>query len=94
MEGKLFIFGAGVWGEMAYHYYKDKCPIAGFLDNSADMWGKSINGVLVYSPEILEKMNPDHIRIVIANKWRAKEIFDQLYHMQFPVKGTVRMNTL
>ncbi len=88
MEGKLFIFGAGVWGEMAYHYYKDKCPIAGFLDNSADMWGKSINGVLVYSPEILEEMNPDHIRIVIANKWRAKEIFDQLYH-QFGISQCI-----
>lgn len=84
MESKLFIFGAGVWGELAYHYYKNKCMIAGFLDNSADMWGKSINGVMVYNPKILEKVNPDTVRIVIANKWQYEEIFQQL-HDQFGI---------
>ncbi|MDE7322309.1 MAG: alpha-1,2-fucosyltransferase [Lachnospiraceae bacterium] len=88
MESKLFVFGAGAWGEMAYHYYKDKCLIAGFLDNSSDMWGKSINGIQIYNPKILGKMNLDNIRIVIANKWRGKEIFKQL-HDQFGISQCI-----
>lgn len=91
MESKLFVFGAGAWGEMAYHYYKDKCLIAGFLDNSADMWGKSINGVQVYNPQIIKKMNLDDIRIVIASKWRAKDIFEQL-HDQFGISQCIFFN--
>ncbi len=44
--------------------------------------------VTVEDHNVIGGLNPDHIRIVIANKWRAREIFDQLHH-QFGISQCI-----
>ena len=88
MGKKIVIFGAGEWGKMAYYYYKDKGEIECFVDNSHDLWGKKINGVNVCDPQILGQINLRDIQIVIANKWKSEQIFEQL-HEHFGVSECI-----
>ena len=88
MKEKLIIFGAGEWGRMAYYYYKDKCTIDCFLDNAPDLWGKTLNGIKVCNPQILEHIYSQDTRIVIANKRNSERIFEQL-HVQFGVSECI-----
>lgn len=88
MNKKVIIFGAGIWGRMAYYYYKDKCEIECFVDNSNDLWGKKIEGVSVRAPRIIGQIDLRDVRIVIANKWQSRQIFEQLYE-QFGISECI-----
>lgn len=88
MKKKIIIFGAGEWGVMAYYYYMDKCEIVCFCDNSSDLWGEKINGIEICSPQKIKEVDLQQVRIVIANKRRSKQIFEQLYN-QFGVSRCI-----
>lgn len=91
MGKKAIIFGAGKWGRMAYHYYKDKCEIKCFIDNSHDLWGKKINDISVCAPKILEQVNLRDTRIIIANRGQREQIFEQL-HAQYGIMECLFFN--
>lgn len=79
MRDKIIIFGAGKWGGMAYLYYRTQCEVLCFVDNCKELWGNSLEGIGIYGPEKLRKVDLAEVKIVIANKRRKKQIQEQLY---------------
>ena len=80
MGDKIIIFGAGEWGKNAYMYYKDKCEVLCFIDNSKELQGKYlIEEQKIYEPDILKAMDCSHIKVVIASKWNKEQMKEQLY---------------
>ena len=75
MKRKIVIFGAGEWGKVAYHYYKESCEIVCYIDNDKTIWNTVVNGLKVCSPEVLKEQK---YTIVIANKRYEEEIKEQL----------------
>ena len=75
MEKKIVIFGAGEWGKIAYHYYKEDMKIAYYVDNDQTIWDTKVNGLLVCSPDILKE---EKYIVIIANKRFENEIKTQL----------------
>lgn len=61
---KAFIWGAGTTGEKVYSEYKDKMHILGFIDSDISKQATKLNGVTIYSPDILKSC--DYDRIIIA----------------------------
>lgn len=75
MKKEIVIFGAGEWGRIAYHYYKESSTVSCYIDNDMTLWGLEVNGIKVCSPEILKKQR---YTVVIANKRYEAEIKRQL----------------
>ncbi len=69
------IWGAGKWGILAYFYYRNKYNLIGYVDSDKKLWGQRLNGLEIYSPQILEKIQA---KIIIANKNNSNEIKNQL----------------
>ena len=79
MKDKIAIFGAGQWGKTAYHYYKDKANVSCFLDNRESLWGSTVDGLEVLSPEEFSKLDLQEIVIVIAVSSGLEEIQKQIF---------------
>lgn len=79
MNDRIIIFGAGEWGKMAYYYYRTKCYIECFVDNSKVLCGTKIRGIKVWNPDILKSMDLSQIKIIVANKRQEKQIREQLF---------------
>lgn len=72
---KAVIFGAGVWGNVAYHYCKNKYNIIAYVDNNSKLWNTFLNGIPIKSPDIL--LN-NKVMVVLANLKCEKSIKEQL----------------
>lgn len=83
------IFGAGAWGDMAYHYCKNKYDVIAYVDNNFNIWNTCLNGIPVRSPEIL--LN-NKVMVVLANLNGEKKIKEQLlkdYGIEYVLKFSV-----
>lgn len=69
------IFGAGAWGNIAYHYCKNKYEIIAYVDNNSKLWNTSLNGIPVKSPDILIN---NKVMVILANLKCGKTIREQL----------------
>lgn len=65
------IWGAGRYGKAAYGYYKEHSNIAFYIDNDEKKWGSTLNGLKIYSPQILREKKAN---IIIALKNGQEEI--------------------
>lgn len=72
---RAVIFGAGAWGDIAYHYCKNKYDVIAYVDNNSNIWNTFINGIPVKSPKIL--LN-NKVMVILANKKCEKDIKEQL----------------
>lgn len=72
---KVVIFGAGVWGDVAYHYCKNKYEIIAYVDNNSKLWNTFLNGIPIKSPDILLNNN---VMVILANLKCEKGIKEQL----------------
>lgn len=72
---KIIIFGAGYWGDMAYHYYKKHYDIVAYVDNNEALWYSERNGIKILPPSILKD---EKVTVVIANSYHEGEIKEQL----------------
>lgn len=78
----IIIFGAGDYGNVAYHCFQDKCHVVAYIDNDAKRWGTRLNGVPITSPDVLkEKKYP----IMIAVKHFVEQIKKQL-HQEYGIE--------
>ena len=50
---KVIIFGAGRYGNTAYHFYENMCDIICYVDNNAQKWGTFLYDKEIVSPEVL-----------------------------------------
>ena len=64
---KIFIYGAGYYGEMVFENIKHKYKILGFIDSDKKKNSKFLKKKKIYSPRHLDKTNYDFI--IIASMW-------------------------
>lgn len=86
---KVIIFGAGVWGDIAYHYCKNKYEVIAYVDNNSNLWNTYLNGIPVKSPDIL--LN-NRVMVVLANLRCEESIKKQLlkqYGIEYVLKFSV-----
>lgn len=82
---EIVIFGAGEWGKLAYHYYKNVGKIVYYIDNDKTIWGTRVNDITVQSPAILKEGN---YTVVIANKRYENDIKNQLLN-EYNIKAVI-----
>lgn len=76
----IYIFGAGMYGrQLKANLSGQGIEPAGFLDNDAGKWGRSIDGLKCFSPEILKEKS--FARITVAMQDPA-EVEKQLKKLQ------------
>ena len=76
----IYIFGAGMYGrQLKANLSGQGIELAGFLDNDAGKWGRSIDGLKCFSPEILKEKA--FARITVAMQDPA-EVEKQLKKLQ------------
>lgn len=83
------IFGAGTWGDIAYHYCKNKYEVIAYVDNNSKLWSTDLNGIPIKSPNIL--LN-NKVLVILANLKCEKSIKEQLlkeYGIQCVLKFSV-----
>lgn len=75
---EIVIFGCGNHGSGIYRTLRDSgYSIISFLDNNTDLWGKTIDGVIIENPAKASENNSD-VRYIVANEKFADEIESQL----------------
>ena len=73
---KVYIFGSSQRGVEILHQLRSEYEIVGFVDNDESKWGKTVDGVLVYSPNELILCETKYL-VLIASIYH-KEIAKQL----------------
>lgn len=74
-DQNIVIFGAGKIGMKALAFYGKK--VAFFIDNNADLWGTTRQGILIKSVDEYIK-EAENYRVVIANLYNQKQMMIQL----------------
>lgn len=72
----LYIFGAGVLGEVMIDTWGWKYKFKAFIDNDTEKLGKNIGGVPVIS--LYKVVDRGSVSIIVVNKFHWKEIMEQL----------------
>ncbi len=83
------IFGAGAWGDVAYHYCKNKYEVVAYVDNNPKLWNTFLHGIPIKSPDFLVN---NKITVVLANLKYEKNIKEQLlkeYGIEYILKFSV-----
>lgn len=88
MKKEILIFGAGKYGKHAYLNYSSLYRVVGFIDNNLSLTEKTIFGIPVFSPDVLESETYRNIRIIIANYGHYKEIQKQLFY-EYGISDTI-----
>ncbi len=74
----IIIFGCGTYGSGIYHILLDKgYAITAFMDNDRNLWGGSINGCPIYSPDDVRKKGEEWF-FCIANETWYRQIEEKL----------------
>ncbi len=87
MMHRVIIYGAGSYGKLAYHYYRSKSIIIGFIDQNEELWGSKVEGITVFGPKDIDKICFDTI-VVIAVKHGIDNVQRLLYE-QYGIDTTV-----
>lgn len=82
-QDKIVFFGAGMIGQSALNFVRNSgLRVDFFVDNNVSLWGGEVNGLPVYSPEILR--NPGRYFIIVTtNEDHYCEVKRQLSEMEF-----------
>lgn len=73
---KLVVFGTGkLYQRYKSYFLKDNHRIIAFLDNNPDMWGKHMDGVQIYNPIDVMKMD---FEMIILMSLKENEMYEQL----------------
>lgn len=67
LEGKkLVLFGSGKYAKKFLESYGNDYPAYAIVDNNETRWGKSIHGVEVFSPDMLQKFDHGEYKVLIC----------------------------
>lgn len=96
---KVYIFGASVGGQTYYSLNKEKIEVLGFLDNDKKKHGTQLDGITIFTPEILkDKAQKEYDNIVISSMY-IDSIIAQLSSLgisedklSFPPKSQLKTN--
>ena len=76
---KLYIFGAGKYAVKFLDQFSEYYQIAGIIDNDESLWGKTLKGIEIYSPQILEK-EEDAYKVFVCIRF-FEDVIKQLEQM-------------
>lgn len=82
---KVIIFGAGPWGDLAYHYYSGQCEVVAYVDNNKDLWHTKKNGIEILPPVILKGTDA----VVVIATLRYEETIKQQLRNEYGVTHVV-----
>ncbi len=81
---RIMIFGAGQAGRMIAHWVPAGAEITGYIDNSQNLQGTTVNGLSVFSlQEALHDRCPDMIWLAVLNKEACADIKQQILRFGF-----------
>ena len=91
IKTRILIYGAGAAGVQlsASLRINNKYSIIGFIDDSSDLWNRTINGIKIYPPNFLLNKKSEIDKVLIAipslSKTRRKKILDDISSFGIPV---------
>ncbi len=75
---QVVIFGCGRYGYLACQWLeKRQYSVLSFMDNSSELWGKRINGILIRNPEEIPLLGK-HVKYLVASTLYYQDIVKQL----------------
>ncbi len=74
---KLYLFGSGIFAEKFLEQFGSDYEIEGILDNNPQKWGTKLEGIGIFSPEILKSLPEDSYKVMICIK-NCVPIMEQL----------------
>ena len=63
---RLYLFGSGKYARLFRERYGSVFSIAGYLDNDKERQGKETDGLPVYGPRELDRMNPAEYKVMVC----------------------------
>ncbi len=79
---EVVVWGAGKWGRMAYALYQESCNIIGYVDSNSALWGTKLDGIPIYTPDILKTHDATVIIAVRRGAHDVKDMLLQTYGIQ------------
>lgn len=64
----LYLFGSGTFSKLFLSQFGSSYKVAGILDNDSKKWGKELNGIKIFSPNILTKLEAGTFKVIICIK--------------------------
>lgn len=80
---KLYLFGSGKYAKYFREKYGEVYPVSGYLDNEKSRQGTEVDGLPVFSPEELKRMNPVEYKVIICIR-NYMPVVRQLHRMGIP----------
>lgn len=65
---KVILFGSGKFTQRFLVQFKGCCEVYAIVDNNADRWGTTLEGIEIKSPDILKSIEPKERHIIICIK--------------------------
>lgn len=65
---KIYIFGSGNFAKKFISFYKNDYQICAIVDNQKEKWGETIDGIKIYSPDILRTLKSGEYKVIVCIK--------------------------
>lgn len=85
---ELYVFGCGNYGKWILDLFD--LPIKAFTDNDNSLWGGTVKGIPIVSPEKLSTVST----VIIANRKHHLQILQQLLNMNFQKRNIVDLGQI